>query len=420
VRARWRRRLDAAPGPALSLEREITQRRLSAGVAHEINNALTIVMLDAEMVAAVHPDDAELGMLSQSMLAAGARAAVLSQTLLAHGERVVLRPRQIDLAITLLGQKPRLAEALFHGQRLICTGLDRGKIMLVLDPEALETCLLALLRNAAEASGPHADIRLDLKQMAGPDGPAVVLVVVDQGQGMSADALARALEPGFSTRTGGHHLGLGLSAAAGFAHQSGGRLSLASQLDHGTRVSLTLPMACETASGNAPLRADPVARPIERRWPSQRALAVVPDHRKPARVLLVDDSDDVRDSIARRLRGDGYEVLEARNAVEAEVLVAEGVDVLVTDIVLDDGTDGYTLAVRARAIQPALPLVFMSGYMSTRTPELLTSDDLANFVRKPVNGTELQTVLVGLLALRDSWPPGDIRTLAAEVSLHLV
>ena len=413
---RWRPGRGTLPGPAQSLECEIAQRRLSAGVAHEINNALTILLLDADMVAAVHPDDDELTLLSQSMLAACARATVLSQTLLAHGERAVLRPRQIDLAITLLDLRPRLAEALFSGQRLICAGLDRGKVMLLLDPEALETCLLALLRNAAEASGPHADIRIDLQHVAGPGGPAVVLTVDDQGQGMSAQSLARALEPGFSTRTAGHHLGLGLPAAAGFVRQSGGQLSLASQPDHGTRVSLTLPMACAAEAGNSPPPADTALPWIERRRPFQRALAAVAVRRRTVRVLLVDDSDGVRDSIARRLRGDGYEVLEACNAIEAETLVAEGVDVLVTDIVLDDGADGYTLAVRARAIHPGLPLVFMSGYMSTRKPDSLTRDDLANFVRKPVNGAELQTVLVGLLALRDSWPPGDIRAPAREIS----
>jgi len=413
---RWRRGVDVAPGLAPSREREITQRQLSVGVAHEINNVLTILQLDAEMVGAAHPDDAELGMLSQSMLDATARAAVLSQTLLAHGERAVLRPRQIDITLTLLAQKTRLAEALAQGQRLICTGLDSGKIMLLLDPEALVTCLLALLRNAAEASGPHTDIRLDLKQVAGADGPAVVLTVEDLGRGMSADALAQALEPGFSTRTGSQHLGLGLSAASGFARQSGGQLSLASQPDHGTRVSLTLPMTAEALGVSAPPLSGLLSRPMERRWPPQRVPAVATDRRRLVRLLLVDDSDDVRDAIARRLRADGYQVLEARNAVEAELLVAEGVDVLVTDIVLDDGADGYTLAAHARAIHPGLPLVFMSGYMSMRNPELLTGDELANFVRKPVNGAELQTVLVGLLALRDSWRHGDIRTLSAEIS----
>ena len=62
----------------------------------------------------------------------------------------------------------------------------------------------------------------------------------------------------------------------------------------------------------------------------------------------------------------------------------------------------------------------MSGYMSARNPGLLIGDELANFVLKPVNGVELQTVLVGLLALRDSWRHGDIRTLAAEVSPDLI
>ena len=421
LRARWRGGVRAAaPEPVRSPEREITQRRFSAGVAHEINNVLAILLLDAEMVAAANPDDAELAMLSQSMLAASARAAALSQTLLAYGERAVLRPRQIDLAAALRKQRPRLEEVLLQGQRLICTGLDCSEITLLVDPDALEACLFALLRNAAEASGPHADIRIDLKLVGGNAGPAAVLTVDDQGHGMSADELMQALKPGYSSRTGGHHLGLGLPAAAGFASQSGGRLSLESQPSLGTRISLLLPVAGAPVNVSALLPASLLSRPFGRRWPAVRALPAVADRRKQVRVLLVDDSDGVRDSIARRLRADGYEVLEARNSTQAEALVAEGVDALVTDIVLDDGTDGYALAVRARAICPGLPLVFMSGYMSARNPGLLIGDELANFVRKPVNGAELQTVLVGLLALRDSWRHGDIRTLAAEVSPDLI
>jgi DNA-binding NtrC family response regulator len=118
-------------------------------------------------------------------------------------------------------------------------------------------------------------------------------------------------------------------------------------------------------------------------------------------VLLVDDSAAVRESVARRLRADGYDVIEARTVADAEMIVAAGVDVLLTDIVLDDDVDGFTLAKRAREMDPTLPLVFMSGYMSSRHPALLAGDELASFVRKPVNGAELHMVLAGLIAVRD-------------------
>ena len=122
----------------------------------------------------------------------------------------------------------------------------------------------------------------------------------------------------------------------------------------------------------------------------------------PARVLLVDDSAAMRESISRRLRAEGFEVLEAPNVAVAETLIAQGVDVLVTDIVLDTATDGVTLAAWARATDPGLPIVFMSGYVTARQPYLLAGDDLASFVRKPFVGTELRAVIDGLLAVRES------------------
>jgi DNA-binding NtrC family response regulator len=123
---------------------------------------------------------------------------------------------------------------------------------------------------------------------------------------------------------------------------------------------------------------------------------------RPKRVLLVEDSIPVRDSIARRLRADGYDVVDAVTVSEVLAYVARGVDVMVTDIVLSDSVDGWTLATRARELNPMLPLVFMSGFMTSRQPELLSGNELASFVRKPVNGAELNTVIAGLLALRET------------------
>ncbi len=120
------------------------------------------------------------------------------------------------------------------------------------------------------------------------------------------------------------------------------------------------------------------------------------------RILVVDDSALVRHSIARRLSADGYEVKEANDVEAAEAAVATGVDLMVTDIVLNDAIDGFALAVRVRAINRWLPIVFMSGFVSARQPELLANDDLAGFLRKPINGGELNAVIAGLLALRET------------------
>ena len=423
-----------------SSDRDAMARRLAAGVAHTVNNVLTVLAFDAEMVGASAPGDERLQVLSRSMLCATAQGTQLTQRLLSYAERAVLRPIVVDLQVELVQRHDRLRSALDPGQKLLSQTLlgptllgptllgkvpaMPGRRLLVrVDPDALETCLMALLRNAADVTQPHAEITLELErtQLAGSD--AVALVVDDAGPGMDAFTLAHAMEPGFSAqpdgqpdgqsdsqsdgRRSGRHLGLGLSAAMGFARQSGGQLTLESTPGLGTQARLLLPLVTD-ADFNANLDIDGVLGRIAaagQRPQFKPAGSLPPAHRtlpRPKRILLVEDNVPVRDSIARRLRADGYDVVEAVVVADVLALVVRGVDVMVTDIVLADATDGWTLAARARELSPMLPLVFMSGFMSSRQPKLLDGDELASFVRKPVSGAELHTVIAGLLALHET------------------
>lgn len=387
---------------ATSDSAEAIARRLAAGLAHEINNVLTVLSFDAEMLAVGRADDRDLVTLSRSMLGATEHATVLTRSLLFYSERAVLRPRILDMVAHLEWNEQRLSGVLARSQSLV---FDFSSEMLLpvlvrLDPDALNGCLEALLRNAAEAMGPAGRIRLVLRLRGDAEsssGEMVVLSVIDSGGGMDAQGVERALEPGFSGKAQGRHAGLGLSAASGFARQSGGRITVSSRLGQGTEVSLSIPRI--VLKDGVPSGASRAARGLV---PGGDAIGSKVAGRWAARILVVDDSDQVRGSIVRRLRADGYVVLEARNAAEAEAHVTAGADVMVTDIVLDDDIDGFALAARARGIDASLPLVFMSGFVSARQPELLAGDEFASFVRKPLNAAELHAVIAGLLALRES------------------
>ncbi len=421
--------------------RDGATRRLAAGVAHTINNVLTVLALDAEMVGAAATDDG-MRVLSRSMLGATAQGTQLTRQLLSYAERAVLRPVVLDLERELQQRRDRLQSALDPGQTLASqiwdsqtggpTGPDTSRLLVRADPDALETCLIALLRNAADVTPSRGEIMLELELLPLPGGDMVALVVDDSGPGMSAATLAEAMRPGFTTPSNGvstpsdgqrdtgsagRHLGLGLAAAQGFARQSGGRLLLHSTSGLGTQARLLLPLVRQEDQDIA----GPAPGPIVAAMPWQAAgthppparlapfhpapidpAPIDPGLRRPKRILLVEDSAPVRDSIARRLRADGYDVVDSVDLAEVLALVARGVDVIITDIVLSDAIDGWTLAARAREISPMVPVVFMSGFMSSRQPELLAGDDLASFVRKPVDGTELQTVILGLLALHET------------------
>ncbi len=364
-------------------------RRVASVAAHEVNNLLTTMSFDAEMVAELYPGNLRLAQLSRSMLAAAGRGAVLTQNLLAYAEGALLHPRLVDICAELRARQADLVACLPPGQTLIIgrtTFAKRGELVR-LDPAALTLSLGALLADCTEAAAMRAEIRIDVICEMRRDVPYEVVVIETAGMGLDLDGLGHHAEP---------QLGLGAAAAAGFARQSGGFLAIEYTADHSLRARFGFPI-CNGVVPQSDSRQQPWRECASR---AGRSGAISP--RPTVRVLLVDDCEPVRDSIARRLRAAGYAVLEAQDAAHAEILARRGVDVLLTDIVLTGGADGGALAKRVRAHIPTLPVVFMSGYLSVRQPEVMAGDELASFVRKPIEVGDLCTLIDGLIALRES------------------
>lgn len=386
---------ERAPAGEIS-RREALMRQFAARLAHRFNNIMTVLAIDAEMLAASERADEATQVLSRSMLGATAEGTQLTQALLSYAERAVLRPQAIEFEQMLSQCHDRLLAALEPGQTLLRVGATGtlGRTLIHVDPDALETCLVSLLRNAARVAGPGGEITLEVNVVTRSGVEYLQVTVDDPGPGMERLVLVDAMLPGFSVQSNGRHLGLGLSAADGFARQSRGSLTLESTPGLGTKARLLLPLNVNARRNGAGGATAPVRL--------SKDLAALPSSSGTRRVLLVEDNVPVRDSIARRLRADGFDVVHAATVAEVLARVARGVDVMVADIVLNDDVDGWALASRAREADPLLPLVFISGFLSSRQPELLASDDLASFVRKPVNGVELNTVIAGLLALRET------------------
>jgi CheY-like chemotaxis protein len=162
---------------------------------------------------------------------------------------------------------------------------------------------------------------------------------------MDEATLARAVEPFFSTKGVGKGTGLGLSMVHGLAAQSGGQLVLWSRPGQGTRAEVWLPVADELALPQPTVMAEP-----------QRA-------RRPARILLVDDEELVRQGTAEMLLGLGYDVVEAAGGAAAVGMVRAGLapDLLVTDYLMP-GLNGVALAAALRALRPGLPALMITGY----------------------------------------------------------
>jgi CheY-like chemotaxis protein len=176
-------------------------------------------------------------------------------------------------------------------------------------------------------------------------GQYVLFAITDTGKGMDAVTMVRAVDPFFTTKAAGEGTGLGLPQVYGFVKQSGGHLKIYSEVGEGTIVKLYLPRTF----GEETAQPGRVA-----------ALAVTGTET----VLVVDDDEIVRTTVASMLEELGYTVLLASNGREALALLEKpgNVDLLFTDVVMPGTISGRQLAERAVEIVPKLRVLFTSGY----------------------------------------------------------
>ena len=228
----------------------------------------------------------------------------------------------------------------------------------LVDPNQLENALLNLCINARDAMPDGGQITIEtanrwVDDRAARDkdlkpGQYVTLNVSDTGTGMAPDVLERAFDPFFTTKPTGEGTGLGLSMIYGFARQSHGLVRIYSEVGLGTTVSILLPRhAAKAAASDGPAKS-----PLIRSNP------------RGATVLLVDDEPVIRMLAVEILEDAGFAVIEAKDGASAMRALQSNarVDLLVTDVGLPGGINGRQVADAAKALRPAIKVLFMTGY----------------------------------------------------------
>jgi CheY-like chemotaxis protein len=240
----------------------------------------------------------------------------------------------------------------------IRTALTPGRCTTLCDGNQLDNALLNLAINARDAMPTGGELTmstarasLDETQADGaglPPGEYVTIAVRDTGVGMAPEVVQRAFDPFFTTKPIGQGTGLGLSMVYGFVTQSGGQVRITSAAGAGTTVTIFLPV--HEAEAVAP---EPRSHGAEVRRPDART-----------RVLLVDDEESLRAPLAEMLTELGYEVTQAVDGSEAlRVLNSSGpLELLVSDVGLPGHMNGRQLAEAARAGQPQLKVLVITGY----------------------------------------------------------
>jgi CheY-like chemotaxis protein len=205
-------------------------------------------------------------------------------------------------------------------------------------------------------------------------GQYVMLSVSDTGTGMNEHTLAHLFEPFFTTKEPGKGTGLGLSMVYGIVKQSGGYITVDSDLGQGSTFRIYLPRVNETEE-QPPTEAPPLARKAG-----------------SGTILLVEDEDAVRSLVETILTSDGYRMLVANSpaqAIEIFRTFAGSIDVLLTDVVMP-GTSGPELAENLLALRPELKVIYMSGYAGEHLDQEGVNAEGSSLLQKPFTAAALE------------------------------
>jgi PAS domain S-box-containing protein len=394
--------------------------KLAGGIAHDFNNLLMVIRGDGDLILRRLPPQHPLRKNAEGIREAADQAATLTRQLLAFSRKQVLAPKVLDLNGIVSGMQTMLQRLIGETINLVTvpeSALGRVKA----DPGQIEQVIMNLAVNARDAmqDGGRLMIRTSnvrpgeappLPGAAGPPaGPHVLLEVSDSGTGMDANTQAHLFEPFFTTKEPGKGTGLGLSTVYGIVEQSGGSVTVETELGRGTTFRIYLPQveAPAPARAIAPA-APPVARPVRAPVPtpgSPPASPTVPLVARPAplpavgaappppakvqpepvraaaeplepalvsqeiphrteTILLVEDALRVRAVVREILEMNGYNVLEARHGVEALEINERHqgpIHLMVTDVVMPQ-MSGRELAQRLQPLRPDMKVLYMSGY----------------------------------------------------------
>jgi signal transduction histidine kinase/CheY-like chemotaxis protein len=331
--------------------------QLTGGIAHDFNNLLTVISGNLELLQAKLDDAPRLLRFATAAAHGVDRAAKLTQQLLAFSRKQHLDARRIDLNLVVCGMEDLLRQTAGDATRVTVRLAPEASPALA-DQNQVEAALLNLVINARDAMPDGgevivttANVMLDeayARDAETAPGAYVELAVWDTGIGMSREVASHAFEPFFTTKGVGKGSGLGLSMVYGFVRQSKGHVRLVSEIGRGTSVHLYLPRAAGQRAA-AP-----------RRTVVPRREATVAG----GKILIVEDSEEVREIAVSVLADFGFSVVEAADAASALAILSRdpAISVVFSDVVMPGEMSGIDLAKAVAERWPALSLILTSGY----------------------------------------------------------
>lgn len=382
---------------------------LAGGVAHDLNNVLTPVLMATALLKDKLAAERERGVLGMIEKSAQRGANIVKQLLSfsrgAGGERVRLQPRH------LVKDMVRLMEETFPRNIAIEWRAPNDLWVVTADPTQVEQVLMNLCLNARDAMprGGRLLVEADNSRLEEAEtasraparpGPYVMLSVTDTGVGIPAEIIGQVFDPFFTTKTSGQGTGLGLSTVKSIATAHGGFVTVDSKVGQGATFRVYLPASPEgdEAAGAG-------------------TGAVVPLGREEL-ILVIDDEPVVCQAVREALESFRYRVLTAtdgREAIKLFIQYGGQVKLALVDLMMP-AMNGFELIRSLRILCPGLRVIVCSGLAEADVAEELASVQPVTFVPKPHTSEQLLRAIGLAMAPATEGEPGGnpAGALAAE------
>jgi PAS domain S-box-containing protein len=383
-----RRRLEAQ---FLRTQRLESIGTLAGGIAHDLNNVLTPIVMSVALLKEDEADPGRLEMLN-SIEASAQRGAAMVRQVLAFARGVSGHSAPVDL-VEIVRDVQRIVRDTFPKDIELQVHAAPGVLTVQADATQLHQVLMNLCLNARDAMPAGGSLALSVRNVVpgedapamaavcGP-GPCVQLSVADTGSGMSREVQDRMFEPFFTTKEVGKGTGLGLSTALTIVKSHGGFMDVRSDAGKGTEVNVYLPVKEAADPGTAE--------------PSEPPRGVAGDGEL---ILVVDDEEGIRSTTRRMLERFGYRVLVASNGAEAVALYVQhqpDVAAVITDMVMPV-MDGPATIFALKAIEPDVRIIASSGQTVSEGVARALDAGVQHFIPKPYRADEMLAALQELL-----------------------
>jgi PAS domain S-box-containing protein len=364
---------------------------LASGIAHDLNNILSPILMSVDILRNDLKDDDNRKVLSIIEGSAERGAGIVKQVLTfargVEGERVLLQPKH------LISELAKIMAQTFPRNIDIQPNFAQDLWMVSGDATQLHQVLLNLCVNARDAMPNGGTLTVSAENVEVDDhfasmnpgatlGPHVVFRASDTGTGMTPETMERIFDPFFTTKEVGKGTGLGLATVVGIVKSHGGFLSVQSEVGVGTTFRVFIPAARETES----------AAKRENQGAITRG--------KGELVLVVDDEMPIREALVRTLKSSGYQAYTAEDGSDALALYyerREEIAVVITDLSMG-GMDGIQLVRALRKVNPDVRIVVSSGHFQKENTTILNALGVKQYLDKPYTADKLLRAVQGAMA----------------------